>query len=628
MQGAAPAGWSRVSRASRWLLVLAGVLLLALLALALAGARFYERELLRRARTVELPAVVATMRSQMELQIRLPLLLSETIAHNQYLLDWEAAGLPRSGQQQWIAYARRLKQQTGADFVFWVSASHGQYFNENGFLRRVDEAAQPDDWLRRLLVHPDPWLLNINPGEIGGGTLLYVNYRFDTGRGQRGAAGVGINLRTLAERLRRYRIGQTGHVYLLSDSGQYLVHRDMERVRLKRRIQEDPDRALLAAALRQPRDYIQLDGPGEGGPTLYGASWLPQVRAWVVAEVPEHEITGSIERQVRRFSLLALACGVLLLVLFRGVWRVQVRSLRYGMREGQAVQQKLQHEQALKQAAFASISDGLINLDERGHISAVNSAACSLLGRLEPELLGKPLDMVLLVEPEPQPDPAVRRRFPALRPVRHQGEHYFEHTLLTLVDARGEHTGDLLLFRDVTHEHERQEQLLHQARHDPLTGLANRHRLLEYVQQLQQADPQRSLALLLIDAGLDERDERRLGHVGVDDVLLEIASRLRSQVKEGALACRTGGKDFIVVLPRPSSELEVQYFGECLLQSLQAPLTAAGVDILPQPAIGIAFLPQHASEVDGLIAAADRAVLQQHRTGQPGVRLADNPAAG
>lgn len=283
------------------------------------------------------------------------------------------------------------------------------------------------------------------------------------------------------------------------------------------------------------------------------------------------------------------------------------------MREGQAVEQALWQEHELSQAAFASISDGLVSTTASGRINFCNAAACTLLRQPASTLLGQSLSMVFHLEPDPAGGQV--GGLAGMRLMAQQGERIFEHTVIALLGPGGQRNGELILFRDVTGEHEMRQRLQHEARHDPLTGLANRHRLADYAAAwLPRVQVEGGLlALLVIDPGLHAGGVEHLGMTGSDRVLVEIARRLRSHVKEPALLCRAGGEEFILVLPRPNNRPEIEYLAEFLLLSLREPLAIDETLLQLRPAIGIALYPQHGTTLDELLQRADQALLSLRR---------------
>ncbi len=160
--------------------------------------------------------------------------------------------------------------------------------------------------------------------------------------------------------------------------------------------------------------------------------------------------------------------------------------------------------------------------------------------------------------------------------------------------------------RDVTDARLLQEQLRHQAAHDPLTGLANRRRFGERVAA---AGPG-SVAVLLIDLDGFKQINDTHGHQAGDRVLLHVARRLADCLRAGDLAARLGGDEFAVLLPG-ADESVAQAAAERFRGSIAEPVDVGGPLVTVRASIGLVVGdPQHAEE---LLHTADLRMYGQKR---------------
>ncbi|MFN2329453.1 MAG: diguanylate cyclase [Chromatocurvus sp.] len=115
------------------------------------------------------------------------------------------------------------------------------------------------------------------------------------------------------------------------------------------------------------------------------------------------------------------------------------------------------------------------------------------------------------------------------------------------IDANG---GDLYELRDVSESLQRTQQLLYDASHDSLTGLANRRALIERLNQVLQweSEPGAESVLALIDLDGFKQINDSIGHVAGDDVLRDIAQLLQANVRKADMAARLGGDEFVILL--------------------------------------------------------------------------------
>lgn len=185
-----------------------------------------------------------------------------------------------------------------------------------------------------------------------------------------------------------------------------------------------------------------------------------------------------------------------------------------------------------------------------------------------------------------------------------------------LFDEDGEWAGWRGVASDVTAVHQREAELHRLAHHDSLTGLANRHQLM---QSLRQWLPRKACALLLLDLDNFKTVNDSLGHTAGDELLLRATEALRPQVPPGALLARLGGDEFALLLPDapyPSSVPNVTALAERLREALALPLMVQGQQIDLRVSLGLAFAPHDADEADGLLRCADLAMYAAKTAGR------------
>ena len=144
--------------------------------------------------------------------------------------------------------------------------------------------------------------------------------------------------------------------------------------------------------------------------------------------------------------------------------------------------------------------------------------------------------------------------------------------------------------RDITDRKNLEDQLSHQAFHDPLTGLANRALLLDRIDHAlgaRRRDPRRNVALLYLDLDDFKTVNDALGHEAGDDLLREVAARLLVGLRPGDTASRLGGDEFAVLLEDLADRDMAYEIGARILESLQAPFEA-GEGVCVNASIGIA----------------------------------------
>ncbi len=175
----------------------------------------------------------------------------------------------------------------------------------------------------------------------------------------------------------------------------------------------------------------------------------------------------------------------------------------------------------------------------------------------------------------------------------------------------------LVLAHDVTERHRLHEQLIHQANHDPLTGLPNRLLLEDRIKAALAAGARHGTraAILCIDLDRFKQINDTFGHAAGDDCLKEFAARLRRRLRDVDTAARVGGEEFMVVLDRIKSVADAERVADDLLAELRAPYLLEGRIVRVSASIGIAVYPDDAMKGGDLWRMADRAMYRAKQAG-------------
>jgi diguanylate cyclase (GGDEF)-like protein len=149
----------------------------------------------------------------------------------------------------------------------------------------------------------------------------------------------------------------------------------------------------------------------------------------------------------------------------------------------------------------------------------------------------------------------------------------------------------------------------HEAMHDRLTGLINRQRFCEIVDELIAArEPQLAILLLDLDRFKDVNDA--LGHAYGDQMLQEVAQRLAAEVPDASEIARLGGDEFAVLLAPAGGEPEVLAVARRVAAGLRAPVEIDGVSLDGEASIGIVMYPDDGADSDTLLQRGDVAMYR------------------
>ena len=166
-------------------------------------------------------------------------------------------------------------------------------------------------------------------------------------------------------------------------------------------------------------------------------------------------------------------------------------------------------------------------------------------------------------------------------------------------------------------------QLERQATEDALTGLNNRHGLRRIFAQIKKYAPDNeSAAVMLIDLDDFKPVNDRYGHGAGDELLQEIARRLRASISENDAAGRLGGDEFVVILRDVKSSQVVYEHANRILLSVSEPFQLNnGKTVAVSACIGICLRRLSGETMSTLLRCADEAMYQVKRGGKHGIAL-------
>jgi diguanylate cyclase (GGDEF)-like protein/PAS domain S-box-containing protein len=189
----------------------------------------------------------------------------------------------------------------------------------------------------------------------------------------------------------------------------------------------------------------------------------------------------------------------------------------------------------------------------------------------------------------------------------------------TISNLQGDESvgGLLLTTRDISKRKALEEQLKHQAMHDPLTGLANRGLFMDRLRHAvdrASRDPE-NLAVLLLDLDGFKQVNDSLGHGAGDQLLMQVADRINDAVRPGDTVSRMGGDEFAVLLER-SREEAPSIVAQRVLNKLRAPILIDGKPLVVQGSIGVAAGSTADNSAEELLRNADLAMYDAKAKGK------------
>ncbi|MFT4242194.1 MAG: EAL domain-containing protein [Acidovorax sp.] len=269
---------------------------------------------------------------------------------------------------------------------------------------------------------------------------------------------------------------------------------------------------------------------------------------------------------------------------------------------------------------FAEATQEAIVFHRDGIISDGNEALCRLTGYPLHEMLGLPIFNFANPEWRPVALEYTRqgREDPYEITIRHKDGHSIP------VEVVGKtmpaHSADyrMVLVRDITARRQAQEREAFITLHDTLTQLPNRHFLMEQLAQVLVLVRRRrgQAAVLFVNLDHFKSVNDSLGHHAGDQLLCDVAERLRQGVRDADVVARVGGDEFVVVLTGVQGGDDAAAVADGLLASMHEAFTVEQQPLTVSPSIGISLFPQDGGTADALLRCADAAMHHAKASGR------------
>ena len=282
---------------------------------------------------------------------------------------------------------------------------------------------------------------------------------------------------------------------------------------------------------------------------------------------------------------------------------------------------------------FKNTSEGILITDARGVILDVNDAYCQLMGYRREEMLGANPSKVR----SDRHDAAFYQKMweelgqkgrwtGEVWDRRKNGEVFPKWLSINAVYATdGTLTHYIGSFADISSLKQAESQLHHLAYYDALTGLPNRILFRDRLDQELHACRRlnKRTAVLFLDLDRFKLVNDTLGHSAGDELLIQVANRLQTLVRENDTVARLGGDEFILIARDIANPDFVAVLANKIIAQLSRPFPILDQEVRVGTSVGISLFPNDGEEVESLIMHADAAMYEAKNTGRGQYRFYD-----
>ncbi len=379
----------------------------------------------------------------------------------------------------------------------------------------------------------------------------------------------------------------------------------------------------LSLAQEDPPDLILLDimmPDMDGYETCQRLKQDPKLQ-----EVPIIFVTALLEKHAEMKGLALGAVDYLTKPINIDIAKLRIHNLLEREQLRREIQLR-ESEQRLAASVFANTHDGIMITDVNNHIIEVNNAFTRITGYHREEVLGKKPSLLksgrqsaefyadlwktLLIENHWNGEIWNRQK---------NGDLYAALTSISIVrDEQGHIHHFIGLFADITSLKNHEYDLERVAHFDSLTGIPNRlllaDRMAQALAYVKRSGNQMALCYLDLDGFKQINDE--FGHEAGDQLLLEIAKRIKQCLRNGDTVARIGGDEFVLLLLELTKISECETIIERMLHVVAEPITLSGCMVSVSASLGFTLFPEDNADAETLVRHADQAMYIAKQSGK------------
>ncbi|MFW5427098.1 MAG: EAL domain-containing protein, partial [Methylophagaceae bacterium] len=295
--------------------------------------------------------------------------------------------------------------------------------------------------------------------------------------------------------------------------------------------------------------------------------------------------------------------------------------------------QKNERKLMLFSHLFRDSHEGILLIDNNDIIIDANPTFCANTGYSKNELLGQPAQIFRAMSHNYSSEFYEDIKHSVMQNGSWQGEVWnskkdnsealAEVTITQITDENNKPTHRFVLINDITEKKQQQDALEFMAHYDALTQLPNRTLFIDRFNQAVAHSKRNDtlLAICFLDLDNFKPINDNFGHEIGDKILIEVAQRISSNLREEDTVSRQGGDEFTLLLRSVESFSQVEQMLTRILQSVAQPYYIADSTHTISASIGVTLYPLDNSDIDMLTRHADQAMYQAKQSGKNQFRL-------
>ncbi|MTH54569.1 EAL domain-containing protein [Bacillus mangrovi] len=291
------------------------------------------------------------------------------------------------------------------------------------------------------------------------------------------------------------------------------------------------------------------------------------------------------------------------------------------------IDRRFEHQFIKSERKFRSViesaNDAIVLSDKEGKIISWNRGAERIFGYREAEVLGEDLLLMITDRFKDSHQKAEIGKTAELEGLHKEGRVFPIELSLASWSEEGEVYFSSII-RDITERKQNEQKINEMVYRDSLTGLPNRllfnDRLLTALHQAENS--KQPVGVMFIDLDRFKNINDTLGHDAGDELLIEVAKRIKAAVGKTDTVSRQGGDEFILLLPDAASG-ELTKKAQRLLEVFSESVLIKNLELVITPSIGIAVYPADGRDLETLIKNADTAMYRVKEQGKNSFQFYD-----